>query len=351
MILRYGHLQRHPAVVQAMTGLRVAEFDELVDDVLPAFGQAEAARLSQPRAARPARQRASGAGHPFALDVRDQILLPVVWLRVYPTHPVLGYLFGVSRGTVDRTLPRVLPVLAAAGQESMRQALAALAEPTRRRRRHLDAVRRDTPEWAVVIDRSAHRVQRPQGATAAGARAADDYCSGETQQHTLTTQVAVDEETGRSVDLPESVPGPTSAIQPRERPDLLRRLPRPWAGSGTKPPAGATSGCPAGAWPRRAARRAGGHAPRRTGPPLPPSPGAAPASSPASAGGAGSSRSRSWIATIVRPTPAVAAPPPAWSIGRCGVATPAEGERGQSVSCTWGARGKGDHCHIPKSVC
>jgi hypothetical protein len=150
----------------------------------------------------------------------------------------------------------VLLVLAAAGQESMRQALAALAEPTRRRRRHLDAVRRDTPEWAVVIDRSAHRVQRPQGATAAGTRAADDYCSGETQQHTLTTQVAVDEATGRAVDLPESVPGPTSAITPRERPDLLRRLPPAVGGRGDQASGGGDKRVPGGrvATPRRPPR-------------------------------------------------------------------------------------------------
>src|SRR5437867_3389535 len=171
MILQYEQLRHHPAVFQSMTGLRVAEFDELVTDVLPAFGQAEVVRLSQPTKDRPRRRRAIGAGHPFALDVRDQILLTVVWLRVYPTHPVLGYLFGVSRGTVDRTLPRVLPVLEAAGQESMRQALVALGEPARRlrrrSRRQLDDVLRDTPELAVVIDSFEQRVQRPQGSKSA----------------------------------------------------------------------------------------------------------------------------------------------------------------------------------------
>jgi hypothetical protein len=238
MILRYEHLRHHAAVFQAMTGLRVAEFDELVADVLPAFGQAEVARLSRPTKDRPVRQRAIGAGHPFALDARDQVLLTVVWLRVYPTHPVLGYLFGISRGTVDRTLPRVLPVLEAAGQESMRQALAAVGDPARRlrrrSRRHLDDVLRETPELAVVIDSFEQRVQRPQGYKEDGTRVADDYFSGKKKQHTLKTQVAVDEETGKFVDVPDSVPGPTSDLKLLDQSGLLPRLPPGVGGLGDK---------------------------------------------------------------------------------------------------------------------
>ena len=89
-----------------MTGLYVPEFDKLITDLLPNYMEAERARLD-----RPDRQRAMGAGHPFELDERDHILLTVVWLRVYPTQEVLGYLFGVSDSTVSRTIGRVLPVL------------------------------------------------------------------------------------------------------------------------------------------------------------------------------------------------------------------------------------------------
>src|SRR3712207_8836091 len=110
MILRYEHLHTHPTVFKSLTGLRVGEFDALVRELLPRYQAAEQARLS-----RPTRQRAIGAGHPFDLAPRDQILLTVVWLRVYPTHEVLGYLFGVSDTTAGRTIARLLPLLEAAG--------------------------------------------------------------------------------------------------------------------------------------------------------------------------------------------------------------------------------------------
>jgi hypothetical protein len=86
MILRYEHLSQHPKVFKSMTGLRVSEFDALASDVLPRYAAAEIERLS-----RPDRQRAIGGGHPFELEARDHMLLTVVWVRVYPTHVVLGY--------------------------------------------------------------------------------------------------------------------------------------------------------------------------------------------------------------------------------------------------------------------
>lgn len=238
MLARYEQLHRHPAVFQAMTGLRVAEFDAALTPLLPRYQAAEVARLSAPTPRRPVRQRAIGAGNTFALDVRDQVLLTVVWLRVYPTYPVLGYLFGVSIGAVERILPRLLPVLEQVGQASMARALAALDDPARRlrqrSRRQLDDLLRETPELAVVIDTFEQQVQRPQGYTAAGERVADGFYSGKKKQHTLKTQVAVDEATGKVVDVPDSVPGPTGDITVLKESGLLERLPPAVGGLGDK---------------------------------------------------------------------------------------------------------------------
>ena len=210
MILRYAHLSTHPTVFTSMTGLRVGEFDALVRDLLPRYQAAEQARLS-----RPARRRAIGAGHPFELTARDQLLLTVVWLRVYPTYEVLGYLFDVSDTTAGRTVTRLLPLLEAAGLDSMR-----MPDPGRKRRRHLDQLLADTPELVVLIDTFEQRVQRPRER-----RAADKLYSGKKQQHTLKSQLAVDEVNGKIVDVPESVPGPTADITLVAASGVLGRLP------------------------------------------------------------------------------------------------------------------------------
>lgn len=215
-MLRYAALSAHPRVFKSMTGLHVADFDALVEDVLPAVRRADHARRSQRQ-----RHRAVGGGHPFELSGRDQILLTVVWLRQYPIHEVLGYLFGVSDSTVSRVIQRVLPLLEQAGRDTMR-----VPDPGKKRRRTLDALLADLPEVVVIIDSFEQRVQRPRNR-----QAADDLYSGKKKQHTLKSQVAVDEE-GRIVDVAESARGPTADITLLEQSGLLDRLPAGVGGMG-----------------------------------------------------------------------------------------------------------------------
>ena len=209
--MTFGDRVRHaPAALRSLTGLRPEEYSAFERDVLPRLAAAEQARHQ-----RPDRQRAIGAGHPFALSARDQVLVTVVWLRQYPTHDVLALLFGVTAATVSRTIARVLPVLEAAGQASMR-----MPDPGRRHRRTLDALLAQTPALAVVIDSFEQRVQRPHDRTER-----DRWYSGKKKAHTIKTQVAVDEDTGLIVDVPDSVPGPTADLVLVRESGVLTRLP------------------------------------------------------------------------------------------------------------------------------
>jgi hypothetical protein len=210
MILRYAHLSRYPKVFESMTGLRIAEFDELLDDVLPRYAEAEVKRLSRPH-----RQRAMGGGHPFDLSARDQILLTVVWLRLYPIHEVLGFLFGVSDSTVSRYIGCVLPLLEAAGRDTMR-----MPDLGRKHHRQMDDLLKAVPDLAVVVDSFEQRVQRPRPR-----QEADTYYSGKKKQHTLKSQVTVNQATGEIVDISDSVRGPTADIRLLEQSGVLLRLP------------------------------------------------------------------------------------------------------------------------------
>src|SRR3954454_18263234 len=99
MIICLSRLRTHPSVFKAMTGLLVPEFEEVQYDVLPRYHQAQQQRL-----ARPHRQRAIGGGRAIEMPPAQQLLLTVLWLRLYPSHEVLGYLFGVSDTTAGRTI-------------------------------------------------------------------------------------------------------------------------------------------------------------------------------------------------------------------------------------------------------
>ncbi len=209
MMMRYARLSRHPAVFRTMTGLAVGEFDALAADFGPRLAAAERRRLS-----RPDRRRAIGGGHPFELDARDRLLLTVVWLRRYPINAVLGYLFGVEETTALRTVRRVLPILEAAGLDTMRQ-----PDPGKWQRPDLDALLAETPALAVIVDTFEQRVQRP-----CDRAEADTYYSGKKKQHTLKSQVAV-RESGRIVDVAESARGPTADLTVLKASRRLERLP------------------------------------------------------------------------------------------------------------------------------
>jgi hypothetical protein len=215
MIARLAHLREHPAVFRHLTGLTVGVFDALAAEVVPAAEAAHRKSLD-----RPDRRRAVGGGDDFDLSTADQVLLTVVWLRQYPTNEVLGFLFGVSDSTASRARARCLPVLEKAGRDTMR-----MPDPGQGRRKKLPALLKDTPGLAVVVDSFEQRTHRPK-------RRQRAYYSGKKKAHTLKTQVAVDEQTGRFVDVSDSVPGPWADIKLLEKSRLLRRLPEGVGGIG-----------------------------------------------------------------------------------------------------------------------
>ena len=251
MILRYQHLSRHEHIFLSMTGRRLSEFDPLLSEVLPPL----AADHHAARESRPQRKRGVGAGHPFELDWRDQVLLTVVWLRQYPTQEVLGYLFGVSDTTALRAIERVLPVLEKSGKDTMR-----LPDPGKKKRRQLDALLKDTPELAVLIDSFEQRVQRPKNPKnelgEETGRQKDAFYSGKKKQHTLKSQVAVDETNGKVVDVSPSVAGPTADLALLKQSGLMGRLPAGVGGIGDLAYLGLAGLHPAGlgATPRRKPR-------------------------------------------------------------------------------------------------
>jgi len=210
MICRYDYLRRYPTVFLKMTGLRLNEFADLLDDMLPRVASAEQTRLHRTN-----RRRAIGGGRHADLAARDQILLSVIWLRQYPTNEVLGFLFGVSDSTVSRLVNRLVALLAASGKDSMR-----MPDPGRKHRKELDALLKETPELALIIDTFEQRVQRCKNR-----KDADAHFSGKKKQHTLKGQVAVDEDNGTVCDVEESVPGPTADLTLLKESGLLSRLP------------------------------------------------------------------------------------------------------------------------------
>jgi hypothetical protein len=99
-----------PGIFPALTGLSKDDFDTLLLDFQAAHARRRQQATHTKRSCRPLRRKA-GAGHPFDRDLRDRLLLTLVWLRVYPTYELLGWLFGLDKSNAWHNVQDVLATL------------------------------------------------------------------------------------------------------------------------------------------------------------------------------------------------------------------------------------------------
>jgi hypothetical protein len=126
-----------------------------------------------------------------------------------------------------------------------------MPDPGRKRRKSLDVLLADTPGLVVLVDTFEQRVQRPRERAEA-----DRHYSGKKKQHTLKSQVGVDEDSGRICDVSESVAGPRADITLLVASGLLNELPPDVGAAGDLAYVGiaALHGQGLGATPRRKPR-------------------------------------------------------------------------------------------------
>ena len=212
MIFKYTNIKKHPAVFRAATGLTSSEFDDYATPL--AIKLAEQARRVLERSDR---QRAIGGGRNQDLDGRDQLLLTVVWLRLYPTYEVLGYLFGISDSSAYRVVKRCLPLLEETGREEIQ---CSQAHAARKRGYNLEGIFEQIPGLAVIVDAFEQEIERPSKR-----QEADSYYSGKKKRHTMKSQVTVDAYTGEILDVAPSEPGRSQDKGCFNRSGTAERLP------------------------------------------------------------------------------------------------------------------------------
>lgn len=226
-MLTVARLRRKPHYFRNFTGLTPAQFDTLLAALEPHYHERE-----QARKARAARQRAIGAGAPFHLALPERLLMVLLYLRLYVTQPLLGYLFdldesNVSRERNHRMLPvllEVLPVplrtelgLIAAAQEEPGQPQ---SKPRPKKISSMEALLERFPELKEVLIDSTEQPRprpKPKGPQ-------KDYYSGKKKRHTLKTQVTT---AGKLVlHTSAHVPGSVHDLMLLRFSGILRQLPK-----------------------------------------------------------------------------------------------------------------------------
>jgi IS5 family transposase len=216
-MITYDRLAETPEAFPALTGLTRDEFDRLFGAFEAAADAHRAASTHTKRGARK-RERAAGAGHPHSLAPRTRLLLALVWLRVYPTYELLGWLFGLDKSNAWHNAQDVLEVL-----DTMTDFPFDRPDPGRRKLQTAEAVVEAFPEVRVIIDAKEQAFRRPGGWDRQ-----KPFYSGKKKRHTVKNQVACTPG-GRIVSVSATAPGRTHDLTVLRYTGLLDRLP-PGAG-------------------------------------------------------------------------------------------------------------------------
>jgi hypothetical protein len=197
-MIHYDDLSGRPSAFRSMTGFSVEMFHSLFLAFTRATEDQKHASKSTKRDGKP-RQRAPGAGRRYAHDQRDRLLMTLLWLRIYPTFEVLGFLFALHKANARDNVVEVLAVLSTLADFSFER-----PSSERRKRRSVQEVMDAFPEVAVVIDAKEQRIRRPKSTK--GDDRQKPYYSGKKKCHTLKNQVAVEPD-GQVGAVSASVPG------------------------------------------------------------------------------------------------------------------------------------------------
>ena len=194
-MMRYHTLRHRPKQFQSFTGLTVEEFDRLVALIHDDWVRLHTERLNQRN---PQRKRKIGAGRKYALpSLDDQLLLVLVWSRLYLVYFVLEHLFGVDESTISRTIVRTLPLL---------QDRFILPERLPKKKiRTLEELREFLPPDIdlddILVDGTEQAIPRPEKK-----RKRNAHHSGKKKRFTIKTQIATSRK-GIILHVSRPVPG------------------------------------------------------------------------------------------------------------------------------------------------
>lgn len=173
-MFNYDTLSRNPIVFQSFTGLKTHEFDALFSKTRESYTAYEEKRLH-----RPDRQRRIGAGHPFKLSLRERLLMPLIYHRLYFSSTLLGYLFNLSQSNILKNIRMLEPLV--------KEILPLPSKILRvRRLKTLDEIEEQFPGFQAFLDATEQEIPRPGDKTKRRS-----HYSGKKKRHTVKTQVTV----------------------------------------------------------------------------------------------------------------------------------------------------------------
>ena len=139
----FSELERCQHLFWSLTGESVESFTRIVRDVGPTvYFQTRRGHIRR-------------HDYPYILDMRNRVLLVIIWLRMYPEVTMLSGMFMVSPTTVEREIRFLLPLLWHYFKELVKW-------PTVQQWLQMANHWEMLPGAVAVIDGTRHEIQRPQ---------------------------------------------------------------------------------------------------------------------------------------------------------------------------------------------
>jgi len=178
-LLSYARLSKKPRLFKSFTGLTVQEFDDIYDkEIIKRHDKHEIQRLSS--AKRDVRERKVGAGRPFKLDVRNRLLMLLIYYRLYITYTLTGFLFDLDQSNICRDIQKI--------ESLVRQCLPIPQKiyGITKRLKTPEEVEQYFPGFLSFIDCTEQQIPKP-----VDKKRKKEYYSGKKKEHTVKTQFMV----------------------------------------------------------------------------------------------------------------------------------------------------------------
>ena len=163
----FNELQHCQHLFWSLTGESVESFLQIIRDISPVV-------TMQTR-----RGNRRQNEYPYLLNIRNRILLVMIWLRMYPEYSLLSSIFMVSPTTVHKEIRTVLPTLWRYFREMVRW-------PTPQQWLQMANNWYLFPGAVAVIDGTRHEIQIPQ------TEPQQHFYSGHCHYHNFSTQIIMD---------------------------------------------------------------------------------------------------------------------------------------------------------------
>jgi len=199
--MQIEQLKKRPKHFHNFTGLRVEEFETVVEAVKKELGKVKEGSTRT-------RQRAVGGGRKPALEIEEQLLVLLMYYRLYVTQILLGYLFDLDDSNVSRLISRLRPLLLEVLPLPAREGgIFNERERGEKRIARLDELLGKHPEiQELLIDATEQEIQKPKDKQ----KRKDNY-SGKQKRHTLKTQIA-SSQNGLVLHKTDALPGKVSDV-------------------------------------------------------------------------------------------------------------------------------------------